>query len=495
VGRALHCRVLGCVGLLVAWGWGADRTNPVVVRGRQIYLKGESLSGTPIVAELAGGPAPGSIVPCGSCHGKDGTGSAEGGVTATSIRWNDLIRPYEVSSPSRRRHGAYTEELFRRALADGIDPAGNRLDPAMPRFRMSAADASDLIEWLKQIGEATDGGVTSDSIVIGTLLSSDEVGSSSAAMREVLTAYFAQINQSGGIYGRRIDFRATSLGDGHASRIRMAQEFVDREGPFALVATVVSGFEREIGDLLKRKEIPLMGAYTPRPVIEDPPNPEVFYLDGGLRGQAEALARFATEQFGQGTRQVRIIASADEIYRDAAAAASSVFEQHGWKQTNEAFADPLLILSPLSSLGDLLNAAQAQILLPSLLANADVLSSRAGREKRLYLAYATLPSDYEAEAVKEYEELAQSAGLPKNFLASQLLALASARLLVEGLERCGRDVSRARLLDVFDNLWEFHTGFTAPVSFGMNRRVGFSGSHIATAGQETGGIQLVKTEP
>ena len=112
-------------------------------------MNGMSPSGTPIQAEMTGGTVPGAMTACVGCHGRDGTGNSEGGVTPTSVRWRDLVRPYDVNSPSGRRHGAYDEALVQRALTVGLDSAGNRLDAVMPRFRMSNADMADLIAWLK----------------------------------------------------------------------------------------------------------------------------------------------------------------------------------------------------------------------------------------------------------------------------------------------------------------------------------------------------------
>jgi hypothetical protein len=39
--------------------------------------------------------------------------------------------------------------MLRRAITDGVDPAGERLDPAMPRWSMSGEDMADLIAYLK----------------------------------------------------------------------------------------------------------------------------------------------------------------------------------------------------------------------------------------------------------------------------------------------------------------------------------------------------------
>ena len=65
--------------------------------------------------------------------------------------------------------------------------------------------------------------------------------------------------------------------------------------------------------------------------------------------------------------------------------------------------------------------------------------------------------------------------------AAQLAVLAAAKVLEEGLRRCGRDVSRARLVEELERLEEFATGYSRPLTFGPNRRIGSSGAYILAA--------------
>ena len=46
-------------------------------------------------------------------------------------------------------HPAYSHETIKRAIAEGLDPAGNALDPEMPRWQMADEDMENLLEYLK----------------------------------------------------------------------------------------------------------------------------------------------------------------------------------------------------------------------------------------------------------------------------------------------------------------------------------------------------------
>src|SRR5215211_5929522 len=122
-------------------------------RGQQIYRRGTVSSGQSVTAVLgdSGVELPASAVACLNCHGRDGLGKTEGGVTAPALAWEALTRPYSVATRTRRHRPPYTEALFARALSLGLDSAGNRLHEAMPRYRMTREEVTDLTLYLKKL--------------------------------------------------------------------------------------------------------------------------------------------------------------------------------------------------------------------------------------------------------------------------------------------------------------------------------------------------------
>src|SRR5918992_2859875 len=158
-------------------------------RGKQIYLRGESPSGREITTMLGDIDVPASTVTCAGCHGLRGEGKTEGGVTAGNLTWTNMIKSYGHTHPSGRKHGPFDEQLFTRSLVQGLDPAGNKLAVAMPRFEMAPEDMADLIAYLKRIDSEREPGLTETTVTVGTILPKHgplaEIG---AAMKDVLTA-------------------------------------------------------------------------------------------------------------------------------------------------------------------------------------------------------------------------------------------------------------------------------------------------------------------
>src|SRR5688572_18695219 len=127
----------------------AEKTLSLVTaserRGKEIYLRGTSPSGREIKAIVGDMDLPASTVTCAGCHGLRGEGKTEGGVTAGNLTWSNMIKPYGHTHPSGRKHSAFNEKLFTRALVQGKDPSGNELLVAMPRYEMSPEDIADLV--------------------------------------------------------------------------------------------------------------------------------------------------------------------------------------------------------------------------------------------------------------------------------------------------------------------------------------------------------------
>ena len=183
--------------------------SPAETRGRQIFLQGTSASGREVTPVFASGPSPAPMA-CATCHGRDGRGRAEGVRGAPDIEWETLSRP-SATRP------AYDEARLRRAITMGIGPAGRRLDPVMPRYRLWRSDADDLIAWLRRLGTLREPGVTATTLRIGA----------AGPMRPVFQAWADDLNARGGIYARRIELADDDdvfaiLGDLDDARTRRA---------------------------------------------------------------------------------------------------------------------------------------------------------------------------------------------------------------------------------------------------------------------------------
>lgn len=451
-------------------------------RGRRIFLNGQGRD--EIVAVLPGDlEIPGATLTCGGCHGRRGEGRPEGGVSPSKLAWHLLTRPYEVETPAGRRHGPYTERSLKRAITMGFDPAGNELQSAMPRYRMSQRDMADLLHFLRNLDAEEAPGVGEGELQLGTLLLEEgPLAPASRAMAETLEAVFKDLNVSGGVFGRRLKLRTLP-----------ADAMADAD-VFAWVGGILpDGTERLLEHTALEKQ-PWIG---PRSFL--PQNPWVddrttFYLEGDLLEAVTALAHHAVGRWPTARPWIlhsddprllpaveRIAEDLKELGRPAAErlAVEALPPEEVLKRLAEYAPGPVFLLVPGpggSALAEALTAEkQFEVLAPAVLAGTWDQGVR-----RLHLAMPVIPQDRMESDLEELSALLRRHALPFDHLASRLHAVVAARVLVAGLERCGRALERETLVAALADLRDFETGLTRPISFGPHRRVGLDGMYVVS---------------
>jgi ABC-type branched-subunit amino acid transport system substrate-binding protein len=482
-------------------------------RGKQIYFEGTSPRGVLINAVVGDESTliPASAIPCANCHGYDGLGRPEGGVTPTDVRWSQLAKSYGHVHENGRRHDAFDDDSLSRSIIAGVDPANNRLDTTMPLYLLSGADVADLVAYMKVLEFDDDPGVEDDRVRVATLLPQQgraaELG---AAMDQVLRAHFADVNEQGGVFGRKIDLVTVPLGGTPEASIENLQQVFKENDIFALVGGYTIGLDDALLDVLRYDNVPLVGPFTldPGDTLLDA---AAFYLYPGFDVQAEVLADAALEQAGStdkvlvaspvpgtGTGQHEELAgiaakrlgnrSQSEAltanYLAGTGNATALAENIG-----SSGAEAVLFFGGKVDLDALLVALAIRKLSPKIYVLSSFLTGSMydapkAFDRRIVIGYPTLASDVSPQGRKDYQDLAARHGLPPGHIQAQLASFSAARLLVEGLRRAGRDLARTRLVEGVEALYTFETGFTPPLSFGPNRRIGALGAHLMTVDLE-----------
>lgn len=473
------------------------------VRGKRVYAEGRG-AGSPITAYVGrdSTPVPASALPCANCHGEDGLGRPEGGVVPPNITWRYLLKPYGHAHSGDRRHPAFTEETVGRAIVDGVDPAGNRLAVAMPRYEMAETDLADLIAYLKRLETDRDPGLAPDSIRIGTVLPlTGRFESLGQAMKEVIEAAFDDVNAGGGIHGRRLELVISGDPGGRDDPLAAMRQLLAVGDVFALVSVFTAGAEAEMAAITEPAGVPLVGPITLLPAARKGGDRHTFHLFSGMAEQARALAAFAAERLSLAAPRTVVVRAADDINAAAASAAVAEAGARGWPEPATVAYRPGRLDAPTAAgrfaaeppeavfffgwrqdLPQLLQAAWADgrrpyVLLPGSLAAPLLLDLRAELAGRVYLAYPSLPMSA-ADDGDAFTELLRRHALAARHLPAQVSAHAATRLLIEGLKRAGRVLSRRKFVAELEDVRDFRPGLTPPLSYGSNRRVGARGAYV-----------------
>lgn len=482
---------------LCSTNWLASRLNDAEARGKHIYFHGTSARGTPITATLGddANPVSASLFACVNCHGR-GRGTPEGGVVPADIRWPILTKPYELTLPTGRKRGPYTERSLRRAITRGFDPSNNALGSGMPHFQMSKGDVDDLIAYLKVLAADSDPGVTDEVVRIGVILPPRRMTEMHDAVNSVLSGFFDEINRQGGIFRRKLELHFLDYPEMPSGGMGIVRDFLVKNEIFALGGSFIAGDEAELTSIFQQTETPVVAAFALYPQLAGPLNPYVFYLDEGASGQVKALAAFAASKFHTATGQTAVVYSDTGPSRRLADGFEQQCEELSLPRptrillsaegavTDDALgrifqagndfvlwlAPPLALLNLLQRVGE--TKSHTVFLIPGFFAQNDILNAPAFMNNRIFLAYSASQHDLSETAAVEYKRLVGPNYPAANVVSEQWSALASASIVVEALKRSGHDLTREGFLSSLESLSNFDSGFAPPVSYGPNQRAG-----------------------
>jgi len=496
--------VIMCAALAVSSAWSADGSlTDVEQRGKQIYTTGESPSNAPITAVVSRGatPIPASILPCSGCHGDDGAGRPEGGVVPPDVSWKVLSASYGHKHSYGRSHPAYTEDNFAASVVDGVDPAGNALDVAMPRYSMPPEDLEALVAYLKVIATDYDAGVSSDAIRIGTVLPvAGPLASVGTMMRKVIEALFQDINDDGGIHGRKLELVVAAYEEDAVKTLWNVRDMLQREDVFAMVSGFGIGVADDLAELAEELEVPTIGLFTQDPHEGNGLERHSFYLTGGLEQQAAVLIRSTA---GRPVR-VAIVHPADPEFNATVKRVRKELEsQHNAEPVEVSFTPPFLdvtdvaktladrdidtvmFLAPSKELRRLANVAAENgyapdMLLPGVFAGQAVFDISPDFGGRIRIGYSSIPADHTPQGVQAFETLHARHQFGYEQSAAQISAFVAVEVLAESLKRAGRGLSREGLLTSLEGLADFQPGLMPPISYNRSRRIGAFGGYVMT---------------
>ncbi|MCY1391500.1 Periplasmic binding protein [compost metagenome] len=484
---------LACAGPLAA-----VELSPGEAAGQRLFQEGLSASGDDITARVgaAGMLLSASAVPCASCHGNDGRGRPEGGTQPPDITWQRLTTSYGQTLANGRSYPAYDAVSFGRAVEEGVDPGGNHLDPAMPRFVLSLVDRNNLIAYLKRLEDMRDPGVEANTLRIGTLLpSSGPLAAMAQTVKGVLDGGIDAINEAGGIHGRRLQLLVVDPGIDRESAEQALRGLLDDERVFALIAPLAPALGDGLGPMLEERKVPLLGVLSMFGGVGD--SPMIFEPLPGVREQLLVLGNFASADLMRYGGDALIAYPQGNPQESLAQNLAGRLRGQGWSnvrlqgyQPGEP-TDELAQTSPesvfflgngadFSALAESFRAAGQT---PYLFAASTQVASALGRlperfNGHLYLAYPFLPDDWTTDGAAALQTIRQRSGLDSRYAVMQVASYCSLLLLSEGLKRAGRELSREKLVRALEGLQGIDTGLTPQLGFGPGQRVGLEGAHV-----------------
>lgn len=482
-------------------GWGEQEQ-----RGKSVYEKGRA---TGQVKALLAGPGlevDAAQFPCVNCHGYNGAGVIEGGVTTADIRPSRLAFAADAARDFGRQRPAYDNEALARAIRSGLDAGGNSLHLAMPRYRINDDDMADLLAYMRYLGREPVAGVEEGSVRVAALLPS--AGPLAAPAREVervLAAFEEYTNEQGGTYGRRLQLELKKydpLVD--VGGVAAVDELLAGERPFCFLSSM--GLGAAALATLEQAGVPLVAPLVVPASDGYGAARNTFFVFTSVADQARVLVdHLVTELPGLGGGAVLLhgggplglagkrgverqlsnygLRLSASLQLEPAGDVAAVVAELAVAGTASQRPSAVLFFADGERVAEFLRLAAAEDWHPLLLGSAERLSpGLAGLPPTLLtglrlVSPARVP-DLDAGRSREFLAVMEREGITGRYRAFQISAWAGGLLLREGLRRSGRRLTTPRFMASLTGLRGFDTGLLAPLSFNENSRVGVAGAKV-----------------
>jgi len=486
----------------LAFGASAAGLTDAEVRGKRIYAEGKGRRKITASLPGAGVRAPGSGFPCVNCHLAGGAGQSEGGVRSADITWFALTKEYGGPRPSGRTHPPYTDETVRKAITKGVDPAGNVLASAHPRFGMDREDLDDLVAYLKVMDSEPVPGVTDNAVRVGILYpSKGPLAEAAGEVRALLSGSFREGNGTGGVFNRRLELVETpfdpSVPGGDLASARGAVE-----GVFCFLANVGVPADGEAARFLASARVPVLVPLLSAPEGGYGADRYTFHVLASIKDQARVMVDYLAGSLKRPANRIGLLYATDASGGKGAEGAREQAKRHGLPvaaeipfapggldatgaeaRMREAKVDAVLYFGgPADALAYARQASQSDdgglFLAPAPMVGDALLAAPNGFLGRVLLAAPMPPPDAGARQTAEFLGIREKYSPGDRHRSFQLLAYTGSLLLTEGLKRSGRALTRERFVGSIGTVWQLQTGVTPPLTYDANRRVGAMGAAI-----------------
>lgn len=316
--------------------------------GQRIYTQGVGVDGKPIAAiDMSGQRVFAPQFHCVSCHRTSGYGSREGGIFIPPIAAPVLYQPL---TPSRTRafnsmyfqqqstaadgrlyqgrtRPAYDKAALAKLLREGIDPVGQPVPSAMPKFKLSDRNVAALDAYLRTLSARPDPGVDDNSMHFAIIVSDRISAQDRKTLVDTSQAFFTRYNSNVSSEQARPNFSpyyrsefvsfwrkwvldVWVLKGPEASWPAQLEAYYTAQPAFAVIGGSTGAPWQPVGDFCNAQHIPCLFPQTDLPARDATNGGYTLYSYGGLPLEAQALAAYVGRR-GLGGRTIVQLSAGD----------------------------------------------------------------------------------------------------------------------------------------------------------------------------------------
>ena len=353
--------------------------------------------------------------------------------------------------------------------------------------------------------EATDPGVTKDSVLVGGVL--DTTGpvafwGKSAAIG--MTTWIQYINDQGGVHGRKINYLYESDEYNPTKSVAAVKKLVFRDQVFCISPTMGTAHTSSVIPILQEEKVPLVGMISAGTALVHPPKKYIFSIYQTNVDRNRVQVDYLVKHLKMAAPKVGYIYQDDEFGLDDVSGAVDQLKKYGlelagqesYKRGALEFGTQVLKLRKMNPNVVFINGFYREC--ASVIKEMDkigwkpelIMISGGAADKKfvdlagplsegVFTSFWMRDVEDDRPAILEFRKLLNKYHPNTEPANPQLMGYTTAKFLVEGLRLTGPDLTRENLVKGIETIKDFDTGIGAKISFRPNVRNGSSGSYIA----------------
>ena len=308
--------------------------------------------------------------------------------------------------------------------------------------------------------------------------------------------YFQMVNESGGVHGRRIELKALDDGYDPSVTVKNTNDLLDKEHALALFGYVGTSTTLAALPVVTANQVPFIAPVSGAEALRRPFNRMVFnvrasYLDEAqyIVGQLTVSSLKSIAVFYQndayGKAGLEAFTTAQRKHGDVQLLGSATIERHSTDVAAQAkallamHAQAVMLISSYSSSAALIKEMKkdgftGQFVSVSFVGGKALADELGSQGTGVMISEVTpFPWGESGQLQRDYTKALHKASVPGASFGSMEGFLA-AKVLVEGLQRAGRDVTRAKLVAALESMTNWDAGGVR-ISFSPDNH---NGSHF-----------------
>jgi len=327
-------------------------------------------------------------------------------------------------------------------------------------------------------------GVTDTEIVIGNWGPQDGPAGAYGVIARTIGAYFNMVNEQGGIHGRKIRYIYENDSYQPAKTVAAVKKLVEEDKVFAIVAGLGTAHNLAVMDYLVQNNVPHVAPATGSTAMAVPLKKNIYALQLNYWTEATLLTQYALDQGG--AKKIAVFYQNDSFGQEGLDAVNTELKKRGlapaigvsYEAADTNFASQALKLQTsgadtvilwavpkpgASVIAEMTKLGYKPKLLASAVINDPSIFQLAGPGIEGLVIPAWIPAydDLSNPKIVEYQEFMKKYAPKEQIGGFSLSGYCQAMVMVEGLKRAGRNLTRETFMQAMDSMQNY-TGSPLP---------------------------------